>query len=141
MNNISERERFRRREQVRDARAALAQNESVEQRLKARNAKAEAWTQWFRHKMDATRCQDPLALLPEALALFLAEKVAEACDANDLTNLNQLSDMHVRESKAVGDLSTKLKLTKRTRMTPEKAAHQQRLNSTPGVRPWEGPKR
>jgi hypothetical protein len=74
-----------------------------------------------------------------ATANMLAAEVAKACDNNDLTNLNRLSDMHTRESRAVGDLSTKLKLTHRSRKTPEKASHQQRLSAS--TRPWEGPKR
>jgi hypothetical protein len=90
MNQISEQERIRRREHVRDTRAALAQGESVEARLKARNVKAEAWTQWFRYRMDATRCTDPMALLPEALAL-----------------LEQLADDRV--TAAIAEMKTKLK--------------------------------
>ena len=90
MNNISEYERFRRREQVRDARAALAQNQSVEQRLKARTNRTDAWTEWFRFRMQATKCQDPMALLPEALAL-----------------IEQLADDRV--TAAVNEIKSKLK--------------------------------
>jgi hypothetical protein len=74
-----------------------------------------------------------------ATANMLAAEVAKACDNNDMVNLNRLSDMHARESRAVGDLSTKLKLTHRSRETPQKSAHRQRLNSS--VRPWAEPKR
>jgi hypothetical protein len=70
MNQISAQERFRRSETVRDTRAALAQNQSVEARLKTRADKADAWTAWFRHKLDASQCRDPMELLPEALALL-----------------------------------------------------------------------
>jgi hypothetical protein len=68
MNNISEHERYRRGEHARDSRAALAQNETLEQRLAKRDAKADFWAQWFRHKMDNARCADPVTLLPDALA-------------------------------------------------------------------------
>jgi hypothetical protein len=68
MTNISEQERFRRGEFVRDSRAALAQNETVELRLTKRDAKADIWAQWFRQKMDSTNCSDPVELLPDALA-------------------------------------------------------------------------
>jgi hypothetical protein len=90
VNQISEHEKFRRREQVRDTRAALAQNQSVEQRLKARTDKTDAWTEWFRFRMKATQCQDPMELLPEALAL-----------------LEQLADDRV--TAAIAEMKTKLK--------------------------------
>jgi len=68
MSNISEQERFRRGEYARDSRAALAQNETLEQRLAKRETKADVWAQWFRQKMDSTSCTDPVELLPDAFA-------------------------------------------------------------------------
>jgi hypothetical protein len=68
MNQISEAERFRRSEHARDSRAALAQNENLEQQLAKRDAKADAWAKWFRHEMTRTHRTDPVELLPEALA-------------------------------------------------------------------------
>jgi hypothetical protein len=68
MNHISEFERFRRGEHARDSRAALAQNESLDQRLAKRDAKADAWAEWFRWKMKNGRCDDPVQLLPDAFA-------------------------------------------------------------------------
>jgi len=68
MSNISEQERFRRGEYARDSRAALAQNETLEQRLAKRETKADVWAQWLRQKMDSTNCSDPVELLPDALA-------------------------------------------------------------------------
>jgi|SRR5215831_4765101 len=67
MSNISEQERFRRGEYARDSRAALAQNETLEQRLAKCETKADIWAQWFRQKMDASGC-DPVELLPDAFA-------------------------------------------------------------------------
>jgi hypothetical protein len=68
MTEISEAERFRRSEYARDSLAAVTQNETVEQRLAKRDAKADLWAQWFRQKMDASGCANPVELLPEALA-------------------------------------------------------------------------
>ena len=81
MNNISEHERFRRGEHARDSRAALAQNETLDKRLTKRDAKSDAWAQWFRHKMTSTRSVDPVQLLPDALAqleLMIDDRVAAA---------------------------------------------------------------
>ena len=68
MNNISEQERLRRQEYARDSRAALAQGLTVDKRLEARDAKADAWAKWLRWKMDSSRCSVPVALLPDILA-------------------------------------------------------------------------
>jgi hypothetical protein len=64
----NEAERARRAEFIREARAASLQSESPEQRTKKREAKADAWAQWFRQKMDEGGCADPVELLPDALA-------------------------------------------------------------------------
>jgi hypothetical protein len=60
---------------ARDSRAALAQNETIDQRLAKRNAKADAWAAWFRFQMKNGRCDDPVRLLPEAFAKL--EQLAE----------------------------------------------------------------
>jgi hypothetical protein len=70
-----------------------------------------------------------------ATADVLAAKLVPAREANDLERVDMLAAMHSRESKAVADLSTKMKLTPRSRMSQEKASHRQRLGST--TRPCE----
>jgi hypothetical protein len=65
---ISEAERARRAEIMRDTRAALQQGESLEKRTKKREEKADAWAHWFRRSMDNKRCTDPVELLPDACA-------------------------------------------------------------------------
>jgi hypothetical protein len=65
---ISEAERARRAEFARDARAAAQKGETLEQRIKKREEKADAWAQWFRRTMDNKRCTDPVELLPDACA-------------------------------------------------------------------------
>jgi hypothetical protein len=69
-------------------------------------------------------------------AEVVADKLAKArASGEDLKKVDLLSGIHARSSKAIADLSTKLKLTPRSKMSQEKASHQQRLASQ--VRPWE----
>jgi hypothetical protein len=59
---ISEAERNRRAEIIRDSRAALQQGKSLEERTRKREAKADAWTAWLRQRMDLDGA-DPVQLL------------------------------------------------------------------------------
>ena len=65
---IDEAERARRSEFIRDQKAALANNETFEARTKRREQKADDWSGWFRHRMDAADIVDPAQLLPDAFA-------------------------------------------------------------------------
>jgi hypothetical protein len=65
---IDEAERARRTEFVRDTKAALAQDETLEARTKRREEKADEWARWFRQNMEAAGCSDPGQILPDALA-------------------------------------------------------------------------
>jgi hypothetical protein len=64
----SEDERVRRRELVRDMRAANQRGISVEERTKQREESAAEWTAWLHRRMDESGCTDPVELLPEILA-------------------------------------------------------------------------
>jgi hypothetical protein len=64
---VSEAERHRRAELIRDSRAALQQGETLEKRTQKRNAKADAWAVWFHQRMDLDG-GDPTQFLPDALA-------------------------------------------------------------------------
>jgi hypothetical protein len=68
VTHLSEAERARRSEFVLESRAALAQGKTLEQRTKTREEMADKWAQWFRHKMDARGCTDPVEVLPDAFA-------------------------------------------------------------------------
>jgi hypothetical protein len=61
-------ERARRTEIIRDTKAALAHGETFEGRAKRREEKADDWSRWFRHRMDAGDIADPVQLLPDAFA-------------------------------------------------------------------------
>src|SRR5262245_47101331 len=65
---IHEAERARRRDYVRDSKAAATQREPLEHRIKRRETQADEWARWFRNKMDEGRCADPVELLPDAFA-------------------------------------------------------------------------
>jgi hypothetical protein len=66
--NIDAAERIRRSEFVRDSKAALARGESLEVRSKRREGYANEWAAWFRQRMDRAGCDDPVELLPDAMA-------------------------------------------------------------------------
>jgi hypothetical protein len=70
MNSIhqSESERLRRREYVRDAKAAVKAGQTIEQHSKSREDKADEWAEWLHQKMDEIGVADPTALLPDILA-------------------------------------------------------------------------
>jgi hypothetical protein len=77
----TEAERIRRREYVRDMRAANQRGISVEAREKQRADSAAAWTAWLHRRMDESGCTDPVELLPEIIARIeqtIDDKVAAA---------------------------------------------------------------
>ena len=80
---LSEEERVRRRELVRDMRAANQRGISVEQRTKLREDAAAEWTAWLHRRMDESGCTDPVELLPDILAKIeqtIDDRVAAAVD-------------------------------------------------------------
>ena len=66
--NIDTAERVRRSEYARNSKAALAQGQSLETRAKQREELANNWSAWFRQRMDAADCNDPVEVLPDALS-------------------------------------------------------------------------
>jgi hypothetical protein len=67
--NLSTAERIRRAEYLRDSRAvALTQGQTIETRTKQREELANNWSAWFRQRMDAADCNDPVEVLPDALS-------------------------------------------------------------------------
>jgi hypothetical protein len=68
-------------------------------------------------------------------AEVVAEKLAKArASGEDLKKVDLLAGIHERSSKAIAYLSTKLKLTPRSKISQQKASHRVHLNST--TRPW-----
>jgi len=77
---LSTAERIRRAEYRRDNLAALARGMSLEQRAKQREECAGEWAAWLRQRMDSADVDDPVQILPDALARLqqLAEDAAIA---------------------------------------------------------------
>lgn len=70
-----------------------------------------------------------------ATANHVSAELATARDGEDMSKVDLLSKIHAGESKAVADLSTKLRLTPRSKYSQESASALQALNSS--TRPWE----
>jgi hypothetical protein len=62
---LSETERAYRAEYVREMKAASLNGETPDQRTQKRESKADAWSRWFRERMDHTGSTDPTEVLPE----------------------------------------------------------------------------
>jgi hypothetical protein len=73
--SITEHERVRRVEFVRDSRAVALGHETVEQRERNRETKSDQWTSWLHARMYSTGTTDPAAVLPDALARL--EQISE----------------------------------------------------------------
>jgi hypothetical protein len=68
-------------------------------------------------------------------AEVVAAELAAARDADDMEKVGTLSAIHARTSLTIGNLSTRLKLTPKSRYSQEQASHRVRLNSS--TRPWD----
>jgi hypothetical protein len=65
---LSTNERIRRSELRRDNLAALARGVSLERRTEERERYASEWAAWLRQRMDSADVDDPVQILPDALA-------------------------------------------------------------------------
>jgi hypothetical protein len=68
-------EQTRRAEFMREVKTANLSGSTTEHRAKTRELKVAKWAEWFRQEMDAADCNDPVKVLPEALARL--EQIAE----------------------------------------------------------------
>ena len=85
---LSTAERIRRAEYRRDNLAALARGMSLEQRAKQREECAGEWAAWLRQRMDSADVDDPVQILPDALARLeqiVDDRVAVAKNHNKAT--------------------------------------------------------
>jgi hypothetical protein len=78
MTNIDAGEQVRRREFVRDMKAASAQGQELEEYRAKRDQAADEWAAWFHEAMDQYQANDPVEVLPQALALLQERAIAEA---------------------------------------------------------------
>jgi hypothetical protein len=75
---MTEAERTRRREFMRDNRSALAAGLSLDQLIAKREACAAGWAAWLHAKMNELHVDDPAAIFPLALAQVEENAIAEA---------------------------------------------------------------
>jgi hypothetical protein len=73
-NTVAERREF-----IRESKAAIVSDQTLEERALKREGKADEWAQWLRRRMDAAGCSDPAELMPEICAQI--EQAAEDCVA------------------------------------------------------------
>ena len=76
MEPLTESEKVRRREYMRDSHAALKAGMSLEEFERAREQRVQRWIGLFHSEMERTRADDPTEVLPTILA-----KVEESCIA------------------------------------------------------------
>lgn len=70
-----------------------------------------------------------------ATSEFLAAEMATACDNNDIGTIEKLTQIQELNSKSISYLSTKLRLTPRSKHSIERSENLKALNSA--TRPWE----
>jgi hypothetical protein len=70
-------EQVRRRELVRDMKAASAQGVELDEYRKKRDRTTDEWAAWFRAELDKHHATDPVEVLPAALALLQERAIAE----------------------------------------------------------------
>lgn len=61
----------------------------------------------------------------------------EAVQVNDLEDYDRLLKMRDRETKALADKATKLRLTNQSRYTPQAAATAAKKGATSALKPWQ----
>jgi hypothetical protein len=70
MTNVDVNEQVRRRELIRDTRAASEQGQELEEYRAKRDQAIAEWAAWFHAEMDKCHATDPVEVLPQALALL-----------------------------------------------------------------------
>jgi hypothetical protein len=78
MTNIDVGEQIRRREYMRDTKAAAAQGEETEEYRAKRDRTVEEWAAWFHAEMERCSASDPVEILPHALTLVQERATAAA---------------------------------------------------------------
>jgi hypothetical protein len=79
MNQVlTERERAARREHMRDLHTALHQGITLEEFSAVREKLVGEWAGWFHNEMNKQQAQDPVEVLPQALASLEMRALGEA---------------------------------------------------------------
>jgi hypothetical protein len=78
MTSVDVNEQVRRRELMRDMRAASAQGQELEEYRAKRDQAVDEWAAWLHAEMDRCHASDPVEVLPAALALVQERASAAA---------------------------------------------------------------
>jgi hypothetical protein len=79
--NIDSTEQVRRRDYVRDTRAASAQGLEIDEYRAKRDQAVNEWAEWFHATMKECRVDDPAEILPQAMAMLQERAIAAARSA------------------------------------------------------------
>jgi hypothetical protein len=78
MEVLTERERLRRREHMRDLRSAIMNGQSLAEFQAAHDARVERWCALFHVEMEKAHTDDPLEVLPTLMAKIEESAIAAA---------------------------------------------------------------
>jgi hypothetical protein len=93
MTSIDANEQVRRRELVRDTRAASQQGQELDEYRAKRDQAVEEGAAWFRAEMDKCHATDPVEVLPAALALVSERATAAARTAAKIAARDEVKAM------------------------------------------------
>ena len=95
---LTEQEKTRRAELNADTRQALQMGLSLDEFLTVRQACTEEWTGWFHREMQRCNTDDPVEVLPAALARAQQHSVAEARRAAENVARSEVQTHAIKEA-------------------------------------------
>jgi hypothetical protein len=99
---LTEQEKTRRAELNGDTRQALQMGLSLDEFLVARQACTEDWTGWLHREMQRCKTDDPVEVLPAALARVEQQAVAEARRAAENVARAEVQAHAIKEARRIG---------------------------------------
>jgi hypothetical protein len=90
---LTEAERVRRRELTRDSRAAIQLGLSLDQYRQQREAVISDWCEFLHAEMDRSHANDPIEVLPQALARLEERAISEARRAGEASAKEMVAKM------------------------------------------------
>ena len=99
---LTEQEKTRRAELNADTRQALQMGLSLDEFLVARQACTEDWTGWLHREMQRCNTDDPVEVLPAALARVEQQAVAEARRAAENVARAEVRAHAIKEARRIG---------------------------------------
>jgi hypothetical protein len=93
MEVLTETERVRRQQYVNDVRLASQQGKSFEEYNAERDQLIDEWTSWLRAEMGKCKAEDPVMVMPQALAKLEMQVVSEARQAAETATKNAIRNV------------------------------------------------